>query len=146
MPLRVLIVPDKFKGTLTAREAAQAIARGWHRRVTGTVHAHALPGRHMGWIDEPGSAAAIRGALDQVAPEPDPEIRRRARPVLLATAALAGYAATAVTCLATAGRWVHVGKLKALATLACVGVVAFAISWLAKGKIVAGVMGLMPGN
>jgi glycerate 2-kinase len=30
MPLRVLIVPDKFKGTLTARAAAGAIARGWH--------------------------------------------------------------------------------------------------------------------
>jgi glycerate kinase len=27
----VLIAPDKFKGTLTAREAAQAIARGWRR-------------------------------------------------------------------------------------------------------------------
>lgn len=31
MPLRVLIVPDKFKGTLTARAAAEAIARGWRR-------------------------------------------------------------------------------------------------------------------
>ncbi len=30
-PLRVLIVPDKFKGTLTASEAAEAIARGWRR-------------------------------------------------------------------------------------------------------------------
>lgn len=29
MPLRVLIVPDKFKGTLTAPQAAKAIARGW---------------------------------------------------------------------------------------------------------------------
>ncbi len=29
MPLHVLIAPDKFKGTLTAREAAAAIARGW---------------------------------------------------------------------------------------------------------------------
>jgi len=29
MPLRVLIVPDKFKGTLTAQAAAAAIARGW---------------------------------------------------------------------------------------------------------------------
>ena len=29
MPLRVLIVPDKFKGTLTAQQAAAAIARGW---------------------------------------------------------------------------------------------------------------------
>jgi glycerate 2-kinase len=31
MALRVLIVPDKFKGTLTARAAAGAIARGWRR-------------------------------------------------------------------------------------------------------------------
>ena len=30
MPLRVLIAPDKFKGTLTARGAAEAIAKGWH--------------------------------------------------------------------------------------------------------------------
>jgi len=29
MPPRVLIVPDKFKGTLTARQAAEAIGRGW---------------------------------------------------------------------------------------------------------------------
>ena len=29
MPLRILIVPDKFKGTLTASEAARAIAAGW---------------------------------------------------------------------------------------------------------------------
>ncbi|HKS37537.1 MAG TPA: glycerate kinase, partial [Verrucomicrobiae bacterium] len=29
MSLRVLIIPDKFKGTLTARAAAEAIARGW---------------------------------------------------------------------------------------------------------------------
>src|SRR5688572_5932415 len=29
MGLRVLIVPDKFKGTLTAQEAAEAIAQGW---------------------------------------------------------------------------------------------------------------------
>ena len=29
MSLRVLIAPDKFKGTLTAREVAKAIAKGW---------------------------------------------------------------------------------------------------------------------
>lgn len=29
--MRVLIAPDKFKGTLTARQAAEAIARGWRR-------------------------------------------------------------------------------------------------------------------
>jgi hypothetical protein len=31
MPLKVLIVPDKFKGTLTAQAAAKAIARGWRK-------------------------------------------------------------------------------------------------------------------
>jgi glycerate kinase len=31
MPLRVLIIPDKFKGTLTASAAAAAIARGWRK-------------------------------------------------------------------------------------------------------------------
>ncbi len=31
MSLRVLIVPDKFKGTLTSRQAANAIAQGWHQ-------------------------------------------------------------------------------------------------------------------
>ena len=31
MSLRILIVPDKFKGSLTARQAAGAIARGWHK-------------------------------------------------------------------------------------------------------------------
>ena len=31
MPLRVLIVPDKFKGTLTAEQATKAIATGWRQ-------------------------------------------------------------------------------------------------------------------
>ena len=31
MPFRVLIIPDKFKGTLTASAAAAAIARGWRK-------------------------------------------------------------------------------------------------------------------
>lgn len=31
MPIRVLIAPDKFKGTLTAAQAARAIAHGWRR-------------------------------------------------------------------------------------------------------------------
>ena len=29
MPLSILIAPDKFKGTLTAPQAAKAVARGW---------------------------------------------------------------------------------------------------------------------
>jgi len=35
MSLRVLIVPDKFKGTLTAQAAADAIARGWRKARPG---------------------------------------------------------------------------------------------------------------
>lgn len=31
MSLKVLIIPDKFKGTLTAHEAAAAMARGWRK-------------------------------------------------------------------------------------------------------------------
>jgi glycerate kinase len=31
MPLRILIIPDKFKGTLSAGAAARAIAKGWHK-------------------------------------------------------------------------------------------------------------------
>ena len=30
-PMRVLVAPDKFRGTLTAAQAAGAIAAGWHR-------------------------------------------------------------------------------------------------------------------
>jgi glycerate kinase len=35
MPLHVLIIPDKFKGTLTAAAAAEAIARGWRKARPG---------------------------------------------------------------------------------------------------------------
>lgn len=35
MPSRILIVPDKFKGTLTAARAADAIAQGWRRARPG---------------------------------------------------------------------------------------------------------------
>lgn len=37
MPSRVLIVPDKFKGTLTARQAAEAIGRGWSAARPGDI-------------------------------------------------------------------------------------------------------------
>ncbi|MBI3874931.1 MAG: glycerate kinase [Verrucomicrobia bacterium] len=38
MSLRVLVVPDKFKGTLTAHAAADAIARGWRKaRAAGEI-------------------------------------------------------------------------------------------------------------
>ncbi len=35
MPIRVLIAPDKFKGTLTAAQAAHTIAHGWHKARPG---------------------------------------------------------------------------------------------------------------
>jgi glycerate 2-kinase len=34
--MRVVVAPDKFAGTLSAVEAATAIAVGWHRRLPGT--------------------------------------------------------------------------------------------------------------
>lgn len=37
MTLRVLVAPDKFAGTLTAPEAAAAIAEGWQRQAPGDV-------------------------------------------------------------------------------------------------------------
>src|ERR1035438_7815408 len=37
MALKVLIIPDKFKGTLTAPAAAEAIARGWRKARTGDL-------------------------------------------------------------------------------------------------------------
>lgn len=42
MSLNVLIIPDKFKGTLTAQEAADAIARGWRTARPGD-HLESLP-------------------------------------------------------------------------------------------------------
>lgn len=42
MSLRILIVPDKFKGTLTAQQAATAIATGW-REVRPEDRIEALP-------------------------------------------------------------------------------------------------------
>jgi glycerate kinase len=33
--MRVLIAPDKFRGTLSARQAADALAAGWRRRRPG---------------------------------------------------------------------------------------------------------------
>lgn len=34
--MRVLVAPDKFKGTLTAEQAARAVARGWRREDPGS--------------------------------------------------------------------------------------------------------------
>jgi glycerate kinase len=42
LPLRVLVVPDKFKGTLTATQAARSMARGW-RTARPTDRLEVLP-------------------------------------------------------------------------------------------------------
>src|SRR5437867_13000267 len=42
MVMRILIIPDKFKGTLAARAAAEAIAQGWHK-VRPQDSLHLLP-------------------------------------------------------------------------------------------------------
>lgn len=42
MPLKVLIVPDKFKGTLTALDAAELMAKGW-RDARGADQLELLP-------------------------------------------------------------------------------------------------------
>lgn len=42
MPLKILIAPDKFKGTLTAEAAARSIARGW-RQARPADHLEMLP-------------------------------------------------------------------------------------------------------
>ena len=45
--MRLLIVPDKFKGTLTASAAAKAIARGWASLRPGD-RLELLPGKGNG--------------------------------------------------------------------------------------------------
>lgn len=42
-PVRVLVAPDKFKGTLTARQVATAIAQGLEE--SGAVVSELLPSR-----------------------------------------------------------------------------------------------------
>src|SRR5919198_699899 len=57
--MRVLVCPDKFRGTLTAREAADAIARGWRRA------------REHDDLDVVPLADGGEGTLDVLAPPDD---------------------------------------------------------------------------
>src|SRR5215470_11262165 len=67
--MRVLVCPDKFRGTLTAGEAADAIARGWRRA------------RPDDDIDEAPLADGGEGTLDVLAPVDDASTRRVSRTV-----------------------------------------------------------------
>ncbi len=57
--MRVLIAPDKFAGTLTARQAAEAIAEGW-RRTAPTDELELVPVADGG----PGFLDALQASLD----------------------------------------------------------------------------------
>jgi glycerate kinase len=67
--MRVLVCPDKFRGTLTARDAADAIARGWRRARPDDDH------------DIAPLADGGEGTLDVLAPVDDGSARRIARSV-----------------------------------------------------------------
>jgi glycerate kinase len=57
--MRVLVCPDKFRGTLTARQAAEAIEHGWHRERPADV------------LDLAPLADGGEGTLDVLAPGDD---------------------------------------------------------------------------
>jgi glycerate kinase len=69
--MRVLIAPDKFAGTLTAPEAAAAIATGWRRTAPGdTLVARPLSDGGTGFVDV--LAATLDGELRlRTVPGPD---------------------------------------------------------------------------
>lgn len=67
--MRVLVCPDKFRGTLTAREAGDAIARGW-RRARPDDEVEVLP-----------LADGGEGTLQVLAPPGDPGATRSTRTV-----------------------------------------------------------------
>jgi glycerate kinase len=67
--MRVLVCPDKFRGTLTARQAAEAIERGWRRE------------RPNDEVDLAPLADGGEGTLDVLAPADDPATRRLRRRV-----------------------------------------------------------------
>jgi glycerate 2-kinase len=49
--MRVLVAPDKFAGTLTAVEAADAIAEGWRRTTTDEITAVPMADGGPGFVD-----------------------------------------------------------------------------------------------
>ena len=67
--MRVLVAPDKFRGTLTARDAGDAIARGWQR---------ARPGDEVEVLP---LADGGEGTLDALAPPGDRDAIRTTRRV-----------------------------------------------------------------
>jgi glycerate kinase len=67
--MRVLVCPDKFRGTLSARQAAEAIERGWRRE------------RSQDTVELVPLADGGEGTLDVLVPADDPGARRMRRSV-----------------------------------------------------------------
>src|SRR6267378_5251637 len=66
MALKIVIVPDKFKGTMTAQAAAEAIGRGW-RKVRPDDHLELVPmsdgGDGFGEVLGALNSAEVRSAI-----------------------------------------------------------------------------------
>jgi glycerate kinase len=87
VPVRVLVAPDSFTGTLTAPQAARAVAAGWARRAPDDeidlcplsdggpgfvdVLAEALPGARLELVTVPGPLGEATPAQVLLAPAPD---------------------------------------------------------------------------
>ena len=54
--MRILVAPDKFAGTLTARQAGEAIAAGWHR------HAPSTRAQEPAYVARPGPSIRVMTA------------------------------------------------------------------------------------
>ena len=79
--MRVLVAPDKFAGTLTAVEAAEAIAEGWRRRSPGDeVDLAPMSDGGPGFVDV--LHAALGGEL-QVVTVPGPHVEPTPATLLL---------------------------------------------------------------
>ena len=76
MPLRILIVPDKFKGTLTAHAAATAITAGWRKGRPGD-HLELLP-----MSDGGDGFGAVLGELTGAREKPAQTVDAAHRPLL----------------------------------------------------------------
>lgn len=78
--MRVLFAPDKFKGSLTARQAAEAMQRGWLRGWPGCgTELHPVADGGDGTLD---AVAATVGATRMAAPARDARGRLRQTPWL----------------------------------------------------------------
>ena len=61
--MRVLVAPDKFRGTLTARQAAEAIESGWLRERPGdALELVPLADGGEGTLEALGTAVTLSGS------------------------------------------------------------------------------------